>query len=132
MGIKRFSGRSLNDLIGNFADMIKSFLTGMENVIDINRRPNNNEIAQLRSHIIERMNRGEEITDNKLILQLLDLLSKDQMVLQIVKEDVEEWVDMLEAIDDQISNQKPNTKEEKEEIQKISILTAEIKALVRK
>lgn len=125
-------GLSLNDLIDQFVDALEDFLSGMENVLEINKSPKGDEITQLRNHITLRMNRGEEIADNKLILQMLDLLSKDQAVLQIVKKDAEEWIKMLEAIEDQIGGQKPSTPREKEEIKKIESLVTDIKALARK
>jgi hypothetical protein len=125
-------GLSLNDLIDRFIDTLDGFLSGIENVIEINKTPRGDDISQLRGHITERLNRGEEVADNKLILQLLDLLSKDQAVLQIVKEDAEEWVAMLEAIEEHMEDKKPNTAAEKKELRKISTLTSELKALVRK
>src|ERR1700677_2541741 len=110
---------SLNDLIKRLHESLVSFLAGMENVVSMNRRPPNDDIPELRSHIIERLKKGEEVADNKKIISLLDLLSKDQAVLDLVKDDAKDWLEILETIESHVGSKTPLSAVETTEIRKI-------------
>ena len=128
-----FKLMSVNDLISRLHDAIESFLTGIEDIIDLNSKSGSkDEISTLKAHLTEKLKRGEEVTDNKKLIDLLNLLSKDQTVLAIIKEDAEEWAEMLDAIQSQISSRKPITDEERKDIQKITAMATEISSLIRK
>ena len=128
-----FKLMSVNELISRLHDAIESFLTGIEDIIDLNLKSGGKEeISTLKAHLTEKLKRGEEVTDNKKLIDLLNLLSKDQTVLAIIKEDAEEWAEMLDAIQGQISSRKPITEEERRDIQKITAMATEITSLIRK
>ncbi len=128
-----FKLMSVNELISRLHDAIESFLTGIEDIIDLNSKSGGkDEISTLKAHLTEKLKRGEEVTDNKKLIDLLNLLSKDQTVLAIIKEDAEEWAEMLDAIQGQISSRKPITDEERRDIQKITKMATEITSLIRK
>jgi hypothetical protein len=128
-----FKLMSVNELISRLHDAIESFLAGIENVIDVNSKTGSkDEISTIKEHLAQKLQRGEEVTDNKKLISLLNLLSKDQAILSIIKEDAEEWAEMLNAISDQISSRKPIADEEKRDIKKITAMASEITALIRK
>jgi hypothetical protein len=128
-----FKLMSVNDLISRLHDAIESFLSGIEDIIELNSKSGSkDEISMLKAHLTEKLKRGEEVTDNKKLIGLLDLLSKDQRVLIIIKEDAEEWAEMLDVIKGQMSSRKPMTEEERRDIQKITRMASEITLFIRK
>lgn len=122
---------SLNDLIRRLHESVSSFVAGMENVVSMNRQQPDDEISELRSHIIDRLKGGEQITDNRKLMGLLDLLSKDQAVLELVRDDAKDWLEIIETIEDHMTSKKPLTPTEAAEIRKIQRMAGELKALIR-
>jgi len=122
---------SVNDLIHRLHESVNSFVAGMENVVSMNKREPPDEISELRGHIIERLKGGEEITDNRRLIGFLDLLSKDQAVLELVKDDAKDWLEIIETIEKQMESRKPLTKTETAEIRKIRKMAVELKDLIR-
>ena len=128
-----FKLMSVNEIISRLHDAIESFLAGIEDIIELNSKSaGKEEISTLKAHLTEKLKRGEEVTDNKKLIDLLNLLSKDQTVLAIIQEDAEEWAELLDASQDQISSKKPITDEERRDIQKITKMASEITSLIRK
>ncbi|MDE1865096.1 MAG: hypothetical protein KGH94_00440 [Candidatus Micrarchaeota archaeon] len=122
---------SINDLIARLHESIKGFISGMESVIGMNKEAPSPEIAVLRDHLTERLRKGEEITDNKRLIGFLDLLSKDQAVLELVKDDAKDWLEIVETIEKQIESRRPLSTGERNEIRKIKKMSSELKALIR-
>jgi hypothetical protein len=122
---------SVNDLIKRLHDSISGFISGMESVIGMNKEEPPSEISELRSHLVERLKGGEEVTDNKRIIGLLDLLSKDQAVLELVKDDAKDWLEIIETIEKQMTSRRPLSPGETREVNKIRKMSSELKALIR-
>ncbi len=122
---------SINDLIKRLHESLSGFITGMESVIGMNQEAPPSEIADLRDHITERLKNGEEITDNKRLIGLLDLLSKDQAVLGLVKEDAKDWLDIIETIENQMESRRPLSSAETRQIKRIRTMSSELKTLIR-
>ena len=126
-------GATINALLTKLHDAILTFADNVDVIIEENRAIAIDDIRELRDHIMKRLEKQEEVADNRKILKLLDLFSKDKAVLEIIREDAEEWVKLLEGIEGNIRSRGDQiTEEEKEEIKEIGKLTAEIKALIRK
>ena len=122
---------SVNELIRRLHESVSGFVAGMENVIGMNREAPPSEISELRDRITERLKKGEEITDNRKVIGLLDLLSRDQAVLGLVKEDAEDWLGIIGAIERQMASKRPLTAAETDEIKRIRKMSAELKSLIR-
>jgi hypothetical protein len=103
----------------------------MENVVSMNKGEPADDISELRGHIIARLKGGEEITDNRKLISFLDLLSKDQAVLELVKDDAKDWLEIIETIENHMGAKKPLTAVETAEIRKIRTMAVELKALIR-
>ena len=123
---------SVNEIIKKLYNSVKSFVKGMESVVGINDKYNKDEINELKTHLTEKLNRGEEVTDNSKLIDLLEILSKDQAVMHIIKDDAEEWLEMLEAIESSINSKKELSPEEKKEVKQINKMTMSIKDFLRK
>ncbi len=64
---------------------------------------------------------------------MLDLFATDKAVLEIIREDADEWIQLLESIENNIKGGSGEiTPKEEEEIKQIGKLTSEIKTLIRK
>ena len=124
---------TLSNLFGSLHEAMLSFVKSLDSLISENKDLTLDDIKMLREHIKERLKGDEEITDKQKLLKLLDLFSTDRAVVELMKDEAEEWLEMLEAIEGNIANQDGEmTAQEKEEIEKIHKLTVEIKAVLRR
>jgi transcriptional regulator of heat shock response len=124
---------SLDGLFSKLHGLMVNLVRDIDSVLEDNMEISMDSVRELRSHITTKLNRNEEIEDNKKLLKLLNLFSEDRAVLEIIKEDSDEWVELLEAIEESINERGPNlTKSEQKEIKEINRLTSEIKSLIRK
>ncbi|MDE1868348.1 MAG: hypothetical protein KGH60_00040 [Candidatus Micrarchaeota archaeon] len=129
-GIKN---KGLNDLIMRLHSAIRTFVKDIDEVVAHNQNAKLDEINELRDHINERLKAQEDIPDRDKILELLDLLVEDKAVLELVREDAEEWVRLLDAIEISVADEELElTAEQQEQVKKIGELSAKIKELVRK
>lgn len=124
---------SLNNLISRLHDAVVEFVKNVGSIVQENKELAMSDIRDLREHISRKLANNEEVADNKKLLKLLDLFATDKAVLELIKEDAEEWVGMLEAIEERLESRGENiTKGERREIDEINRLTSEIKRLARK
>ena len=129
----KYINLSLNELIKKLYDSIKNFAKNMEKVTEMNNKITHSEIMELKEHIVNRLNNGEEVEDNKKLIDLLEVLSKDESIIQIIKDDAEEWISLLDAIENNIKldGRKLNNNEEKE-LKQINYMATSMKEFLRK
>jgi len=127
-----FEELSLNELILRLHKLITEFTETLDTLIDHNKTINYKEINELRTLIKTRIRRGEDIEDNKKLLNLLELFSSNKSILELIREDVDEWIDFIEAIDKLVNDKKLIlNKEEIEDIEKIKQLNLNLKTILR-
>ena len=51
---------NLNDLIQRLHESVSGFISGMENVVGMNKEAPPSEIVEIRDHLMERLKKGEE------------------------------------------------------------------------
>ncbi|MGB9732838.1 MAG: hypothetical protein ACPLYE_03035 [Candidatus Micrarchaeales archaeon] len=91
------------------------------------------EINKLRDHIQEKLNRNEEIEDNKKLKELLDLFVNDREVINFIRKDAASWIAMLDSIIDNLSKRKePLSEEERMELEELVGMANQIKNLLRR
>lgn len=130
---KDIKNLGLDSLFTKLHGLMVNLVRDVDSVIEDNREISMDNIRDLRDHINYKLSRKEEIHDNEKLLKLLNLFSEDKAVLEIIREDAEEWVELLEAIESSIEERGPNlTKQEQNQIKEINRLTTEIKGLIRK
>ncbi len=122
---------SVNELVRRLHESVSGFLAGMENVISMNKQPPIEEISDLRDRITERLKGGDEITDNRKVISLLDLLSRDQAVLGLVRDDAKDWLEIIEAIEHHMLSKASITPAEQKQVKQIRRMAAELKTLIR-
>ncbi len=124
----------MSSLISKLHEALMDFVSDIEQIIDENRQMSYEEIMRLRSHIIARLDKKEEVEDNKRLISLLDLFSTNKAIMELIKEDSEEWVELIEAISRRASSastERGQEDQEQEEIKRIQVLTQKIKGLIR-
>jgi len=135
--ISDLANLTLDGLLGKLHSALANFASDVEDMIEENKAISIDDIRNLRHTIQQRLDRNEEITDNQKLLTMLDLFTTDKAVLEIIREDAEEWIALLEDIENNIKGGAAAagddlTPEEEDEIEKISKLTSEIKTMIRK
>ena len=124
---------SLDGLFNRLHSLMVNLVKDIDSVIEDNRDVGMESVRELRDHISYKLSRNEEIQDNQKILKLLNLFSEDKAVIEIIREDAEEWVELLDAIEGNIRGSGVSlTKREQDEIKEIERLTSEIKGMIRK
>lgn len=126
---------SLGELFSRLHRAIVDFVDTLDETIEDNRQVGAGDIRELRQHISERLGKNEEIDDNKKLLKVLDLFANNSAIMELVREDADDWLDFIEAIEKQIQEKGDAgklTKEELADIDKIKEMTSQIKAMIRK
>ncbi|MGC8699882.1 MAG: hypothetical protein ACP5RK_02685 [Candidatus Micrarchaeia archaeon] len=124
---------SLGGLFAKLRDALIALTRDLDKFIDeSNRVISKDDIEELRNHIQERLNRNEEIDDNKKLKELLDLFATDQAVIEWIREDANSWIAMLDSIIENLSKRKePLTDEERKELEDLIGIASQIKGLLR-
>ncbi len=131
--VKDIKDMSLDSLFGKLHGLMVNLVKDVDSVIEDNKEMSMKSIRDIRDHINYKLSKKEEIYENEKLLKMLNLLSEDKAVLEIIKEDAEEWVDLLNAIEQSIGQGGGTLKKNEEnEIKEINRLTGEIKSLIRK
>lgn len=128
-------GMSLGQLLNRLHEAIVDFIETLDNTIESNRKVNTNEIRELRGHILERLQKNEDVSDNKKLIEVLDLFSTESVIMELIREDSEEWLDFIETIEERMRERGESSElahEELADIERIKELTAQIKAIMRK
>ena len=108
---------SLGKLFSILTESMTKMVDGLRGLVSSNNRVEDREIRELREHIKERLDKGEEQVDNQKILKLLNLFSENKEVIEFIKEETEEWLELVEAIEKHVeSGGNKLTKSEEEEI----------------
>lgn len=123
---------STDELLERLHRAVREFVSDISDAVTANRRASVDEIALLRNHLIGRLKEGRDVSDNKRLIDLLGLLSRDRLILEVVRDDSSEWLKALETIEERMSVRKPLSQKEREELESISRMTAELKGMVRK
>ena len=102
MILEQLKKLSLNELIAALQDQIVSFSRGLDRLVDKNRGIDTNEIDQLRDHIKARLQAGTERAENERMLKLVNLFSEDKKALDLIRKDVDEWLEFLDAMNSHV------------------------------
>ena len=123
---------SLSRLFSILTDSMTRMVEGLKGLVKRNEIVDDNTVRELREHIKNRLATGEEKVDNQNILKLLDLFSENKEVIEFIKEEAEEWLDLVEAIEKHIeSGDKVLSEKEQEEVKELKELTDKIKHTLR-
>lgn len=123
----------LGELFARLRDSIIAAAKNMEKLTERNREVSLVDIVELRNHIKERLQRNEEIAENTKLLRLIELFKEDKNALELLKIDLDEWLDFLDAIKYNLDSEgKSLDKAEVKELQKIKTEIASLQTVLRK
>jgi ElaB/YqjD/DUF883 family membrane-anchored ribosome-binding protein len=122
---------SLGGLLSQLHKSILDLTKNLDQLIDSDSRHSKAEIQELREHIRARLVRKEDELDNKKLLELLDLFATNDAAMRIIREDADEWLEFIEALEYRLKQGEAATSEMKTEVREISRLTSEIKDTLR-
>ena len=123
---------SLGELLSKLHSAVRQFVSDLDAVIERNMRVSTDDIRSLRASVTERLRAGKDEVENKKLLEVLDLLSMDKTVIGLMKDDAEEWLEFIDAVESHIaSGEYKASDEEKEELARMRELTARISGLLR-
>ncbi len=123
---------SIPELVSKLHSAIKAFTESLNTLIDHNKTVNYKQINELRNTIKKRIKSGENIEDNTKILNLLELFSTNKLAIELIREDVDEWLDFIETIEKSINDSKINLNDKEiDEFNKIKKINAELKDMLR-
>ncbi|MCL4379652.1 MAG: hypothetical protein M1160_03495 [Candidatus Marsarchaeota archaeon] len=126
---------SLGDLIRRLHNAIMDFVGAIDETIRQDRSVSVQEIRTLRDHIRQRIQANESPEDNKQLLKILDLFSSNSAVIELIREDAEDWLKFLDDIEKSMERRDQSgslSDYERKELMDIKRLTGEIKAILRK
>ena len=125
-----FKKLSLGELFSKLHDSIVSFVKELGETIEANRSISQADIQTLRNFIRDKMERKEDTVENEKLLKLLNLFATEKVVLEILKDDADEWLEFLQAIREYVDEGKIELSDrERKEIDK---LTNDISKYLRK
>ena len=123
---------SLGELLSKLHSAVRQFVSDLDAVIERNMRVSTDDIRSLRAGVTERLRAGKDEVENRKLLEVLDLLSMDKTVIGLMKDDAEEWLEFIDAVESHIaSGEYKASGEEKEELARMRELTARISGLLR-
>ena len=123
---------SLGELLSRLHSAVRQFVSDLDAVIERNMRVSTDDIRSLRAGVTERLRAGKDEVENRKLLEVLDLLSMDKTVIGLMKDDAEEWLEFIDAVESHIaSGEYRASGEEKEELARMRELTARISGLLR-
>jgi len=123
---------SLSRLFSILTDSMTRMVEGLKGLMKKDETLDNNTLRELREHIKNRLAAGEERADNQNILKLLDLFTDNEEVIEFIKEEAEEWLELVEAIEKHVeSGDRVLSEKEQEEVRELKELTDKIKHTLR-
>ncbi len=123
---------SLGRLFSILTDSMTRMVEGLKGLMNKNETVDDNTVREIREHIKNRLAAGEEKVDNQNILKLLDLFSENKEVIEFIKEEAEEWLELVEAIEKHVeSGDKELSDKEQEEVMELKELMDKIKHTLR-
>jgi superfamily I DNA/RNA helicase len=124
---------SLNEALGKLSGAIRSFVKDISDLSEENKNVSLTEIRELRNFAKAKIDEGADPVENARIINLLNVFVEDKNFIELTKEDAEEWVSFLEAIEAGISKGEVRlSSSEAKELEDIKELTEKIKGLIRK
>lgn len=124
---------SINDLMGRLHRSISAASENVGRLTEKNREIPLAEIIELRNHIRHRLGEGEERLENQKLLKLVELFKEDKNALELIKIDLDEWVEFLDALKENLDRGLGSlSKDEVKEIDKLRSDITRIQAMLRK
>lgn len=98
MVVEGLRNLQLGELFARLRDSIVVVAKNITKLTERNREVSLVDIVELRNHIKERLKDNEDIADNTKLLNLIELFKENKNAMELLKIDLDEWLDFLDAI----------------------------------
>ncbi|MDE1832868.1 MAG: hypothetical protein KGH58_00435 [Candidatus Micrarchaeota archaeon] len=122
-------GVEIDKLISMLHESLEDAIKGMGVLIDEAKELDTGRVEELRDHVASRL--GREDADAKRLLKLMSLISTEGAVIEILKEDAEEWLKLINVIDEHIKSVKDGSSIDDKDIKELEALSKKIKGMLR-
>ena len=123
---------SLGSLFTMLRSALVTFTRNLDDLIEENKKISIDDINELRKHIQQKLENNEDIDDNKKLRELLELFATDKAVLKVIKEDINSWISMFDAIIANLSRKQNLTDEDRKELSELIKMTTQLTEYIRK
>ncbi len=123
---------SFNDLLSKLYRAVIDFVETVDEAIEADKQITLDEIKQLRSTLINRINERRDVAENEKLLKVLNLFATNAAVLELVRDDADEWLKFIDTIEKRINKDKDVSPEVRDEMEEIKRLTTQIKDTLRR
>jgi len=123
---------SLGSLFAMLRSALITFTRNLDDLIKENKKISIDDINELRKHIQQKLENNEDIDDNKKLRELLELFATDKAVLKVIKEDINSWISMFDAIIANLSRKQNLTDEDRKELSELIKMTTQLTEYIRK
>jgi len=123
---------SLGSLFTMLRSALITFTRNLDDLIKENKKISIDDINELRKHIQQKLENNEDIDDNKKLRELLELFATDKAVLKVIKEDINSWISMFDAIIANLSRKQNLTDEDRKELSELIRMTTQLTEYIRK
>ncbi len=124
---------TVNELISRLHSAITSVAQNITKITEKNREITLVDIIELRNGIKQKLDKGEETAENTKLLKLITLFKEDKNALELLKIDLNEWIEFLDAVKEHVGKGEDTlSKEELKEIDKLKTDITKIQNFLRK
>ena len=123
---------SLGSLFAMLRSALITFTRNLDDLIKENKKISIDDINELRKHIQQKLENNEDIDDNKKLRELLELFATDKAVLKVIKDDINSWISMFDAIIANLSRKQNLTDEDRKELSELIKMTTQLTEYIRK
>ncbi len=123
---------SVSGLLKHLHDSIVSFVKTIDNTTGRNNSISEEEIGAIRDHLKQRLSSNKEALENEKLLKLIDLFEMDKKVLEFIKGDAKEWLDLIETLKDSLAARGALNEQEKAELEEITRKLDRLASTLRK
>ncbi len=124
VAIEGLRNLSLNELFTRLHNAISNLSKGIGELSKKNREMSLVDVIELRNHIKKRLEAKEDTLENEKLLKIVELFKEDKNAIELVKIDLDEWLEFLEAMKAHIEKNIGGA--EKDEIAELAKMKKEI------
>jgi len=129
MAINDIKNITLGKLLTMLHDSLSEAIKGMDAMLQEDKDIDTDQIKELRDHVVSRL--GQEDADTKKLLKLMGLMITESAVLELIKADAEEWVKLLDAVENNLVDMGKSGKISTKDIEELKNVTRQLKGLMR-
>lgn len=123
------SKADVNRIISMLHDSLEDAIKGIDVLLEESKEFEPEKVQELRGHLMSKL--GKEDADTEKLKKLMGLIATEGAVIEILKEDAEEWIKLIDAIEEHVRNAKGSGSSTAKDLKELEALSTKIKGLIR-